>query len=72
MFASDIGHWGVPDVREALPEARELVDGGHLAEQHFAGFACGNVVCMFTGMHPNLLEATAVADAVRPYLRIAG
>ena len=30
MFASDIGHWDVPDVREVLPEAWELVEDGHL------------------------------------------
>jgi hypothetical protein len=48
-----------------------LVEDGHLAEPHFTDFMCGNVVRMLTGMHPSFLEATAVADAVRPYLRIA-
>ena len=30
LFASDIGHWDVPDVREVLPEAWELVEDGHV------------------------------------------
>ncbi|NNE72039.1 MAG: amidohydrolase family protein, partial [Acidimicrobiales bacterium] len=30
VFASDIGHWDVPDITEVLPEAWELVEDGHL------------------------------------------
>ena len=36
MFASDIGHWDVPDVRGVLPEAWELVEDGRLTEEDFA------------------------------------
>ena len=72
MFASDIGHWDVPDMREVLPEAWELVDHGHLTEENFADFACGNVVRMLTDMNPRFFEGTAVADGVRPYLRTSG
>jgi len=43
MFASDIGHWDVPDIREVLPEAWELVENEQLDEQEFADFTCGNV-----------------------------
>jgi predicted TIM-barrel fold metal-dependent hydrolase len=68
MFASDIGHWDVPDVRGVLPEAWELVEDGHLTESSFADFTCGNVVRMLTSMNPAFFEGTAVADAVRPYL----
>ena len=71
MFASDIGHWDVPDVREVLPEAWELVEDGHLTEEHFADFTCGNVVRMLTAMNPRFFEGTAVADAVRPHLGTA-
>jgi predicted TIM-barrel fold metal-dependent hydrolase len=72
MFASDIGHWDVPDVRGVLPEAWELVEDGHLTEQNFEAFACGNVVRMLTGMNPRFFDGTAVADAVAPYLGIRG
>jgi len=68
MFASDIGHWDVPDVRDVLPEAWELVEDGHLTEEDFAKFACGNVVRMLTSMNPRFFEGTAVADTVHPYL----
>jgi predicted TIM-barrel fold metal-dependent hydrolase len=42
IFASDIGHWDVPDIREVLPEAWELVEHGHIDEQEFRAFTCDN------------------------------
>ena len=42
MFASDIGHWDVPDVREVLPEAWELVEHGHIDEGEFRAFTYKN------------------------------
>jgi predicted TIM-barrel fold metal-dependent hydrolase len=72
MFASDIGHWDVPDVRQVLPEAWELVEKGHLTEESFARFTCGNVVQMLAAMNPGFFEGTAVVDAVRPYLAPIG
>ena len=35
---SDIGHWDVPDIREVLPEAWELVEHGHIDEEVFCAF----------------------------------
>ncbi len=69
MFASDIGHWDVPDVREVLPEAWELVEDKFLSEADFAEFTCGNVVRLLTDTNPDFFAGTAVADAVRPFVR---
>ena len=69
MFASDIGHWDVPDMREVLSEAWELVEHGHLTEADFSDFTCWNVVRMLTDLNPRFFEGTAVADVVRPYIR---
>ena len=30
MFASDLGHWDLPDACAVLPEAWELVERGHV------------------------------------------
>ena len=68
MFASDIGHWDVPDMREVLVEAWELVDDGLLDEDEFRDFTCGNVVKMLTASNPDFFTGTAVADAVRPFV----
>jgi predicted TIM-barrel fold metal-dependent hydrolase len=68
MFASDIGHWDVPDMREVLVEAWELVDDGFLDEDEFRDFTCGNVVKMLTAGNPDFFAGTAVADAVQPFV----
>ena len=65
IFASDIGHWDVPDMREILPEAWELVEKGLLSREDFRHFTCGNVVRLMTAANPRFFEGTAVADAVR-------
>ena len=38
IFASDVGHWDVRDMREVLPEAYELVEHGQITEEDFADF----------------------------------
>ena len=42
IFASDIGHWDVPDIREVLPEAWEMVEHGHIDEEEFRAFTYEN------------------------------
>ena len=44
IFASDIGHWDVPDIRDVLPEAWELVEDGHIGEEEFRAFTCDNAL----------------------------
>jgi len=68
MFASDIGHWDVPDVRTVLPDAWELVEAGHLSAADFSDFTCGNVSRALTDMNPRFFEGTSVAEAVRPFI----
>lgn len=60
MFASDIGHWDVPDVSQVLPEAWEAVDDGRLSREDFAAFAFTNAVRLWG---PRFFEPTIVADA---------
>jgi predicted TIM-barrel fold metal-dependent hydrolase len=63
IFASDVGHWDVPDMREVLPEAYELVEHGHVDEQQFSDFVFGNPVRLWAGMNPNFFRDTVVEDA---------
>jgi len=62
MFASDIGHWDVPDVLGVVPEAWELVEHGLVDEDGFRAFAFENVVSLFTGTNPAFFAGTVVAD----------
>jgi predicted TIM-barrel fold metal-dependent hydrolase len=63
MFASDIGHWDVPDFRGVLPDAWELVEHGLVDEDGFRAFAFENVVRLFGGTNPKFFEGTRVAAA---------
>jgi len=65
MFASDIGHWDVPDFRGVLPEAWELVEDGHLTRDDFRRFTFEHAARLFTGTSPDFFAGTVVEDAVR-------
>lgn len=64
IFASDIGHWDVPDFREVLPEAWELVDEGHLDSDDFRAFTCDNAISLLAGSRPDFFKGTVVEDYV--------
>jgi len=64
VFASDIGHWDVPDVRGVLPEAWEMVEHGHLDAAELKDFTCGNVVRALKAGNPRFFEGTAIAGTV--------
>jgi predicted TIM-barrel fold metal-dependent hydrolase len=60
MFASDIGHWDVRDVRDVLPEAYELVEHGHIDKDDFRDFTCTNVARLLTDANPGFFDGTVV------------
>jgi predicted TIM-barrel fold metal-dependent hydrolase len=68
IFASDIGHWDVPDVRHVLSGAWDLVEHGHLDETEFKAFTFDHPVALWTGTNPRIFEGTVVQDAVRRHL----
>jgi len=68
IFASDIGHWDVPDFREVLPEAWELVDDGHLDRDDFRAFTCDNAIELLAGARPDFFEGTVVEDYAKKRL----
>src|SRR5262249_52667401 len=44
IFASDIRHWGVPDIPQGLPQAWELVAHRPVDEVEFRAFTCDNAL----------------------------
>jgi predicted TIM-barrel fold metal-dependent hydrolase len=64
MFASDIGHWDVPDFSRVLCEAWELVERGHLDLEGFRAFTFDNPVALWTGTNPEFFAGTVVEAAV--------
>jgi predicted TIM-barrel fold metal-dependent hydrolase len=65
LFASDIGHWDVPDARHVVPEAWELVERGLLSEADFRAFTFGNAVSLWAGGNPTFFDGTVIEDDAR-------
>ena len=60
IFGSDIGHWDVPDLREVVAEAYELVESGAITEEDFRGFTFTNAVTFYGGMNRDFFKGTIV------------
>ena len=64
LFASDIGHWDVPDFARVVCEAWELVEKGHLDRSDFRAFTFGNPVALWCATNPNFFAGTIIEHAV--------
>jgi predicted TIM-barrel fold metal-dependent hydrolase len=64
IFSSDIGHWDVPDMREVLHEAHELVEDGRIDGDQFRDFVFTNPVALWTTGNPDFFKGTSVEAAV--------
>jgi hypothetical protein len=69
FFASDLGHWDVPEFDEPLEEASELVDHGILDADQLRDFLFTNPVHFYGALNPDFFAGTAIereaADALR-------
>jgi hypothetical protein len=64
MFASDIGHWDVTDMRYVLVEPWELVEHGTIDLDDFRAFTYANAVDLLTSMRPDFFAGTAIEHEV--------
>jgi predicted TIM-barrel fold metal-dependent hydrolase len=60
IFASDIGHWDVPDFRGVLSEAWELVEDGTLDAAQFRAFTFSNAARLMSATNPDFFQGTAI------------
>jgi predicted TIM-barrel fold metal-dependent hydrolase len=60
VLGSDLGHWDVPDMRDVVPEAYELVDDGRLDAEQFRAFTCDNPIRLHAQMNPDFFAGTPV------------
>jgi predicted TIM-barrel fold metal-dependent hydrolase len=63
IFASDIGHWDVPDARGVLPEAWELVEDCLATEADFRDLTYANPLSLWQGANPDFFAGTSLAPA---------
>jgi predicted TIM-barrel fold metal-dependent hydrolase len=60
FFASDLGHWDVPEFDEPLEEAFELVEHGILDAAQLREFLFLNPVRFYGALNPNFFTGTAI------------
>jgi hypothetical protein len=63
FFASDLGHWDVPEFDEPLEEAYELVEREILREDEFDDFVFTNPVRFYASMNPDFFNGTSIETA---------
>ncbi len=71
VFSSDFTHFDVPDFKEVIPEAFELVEKGFITEQDFREFTFTNAARLHTRNNPGFFKGTVVEKAVAEELRLA-
>jgi predicted TIM-barrel fold metal-dependent hydrolase len=64
FWASDSGHWDVPDLTQVLSDTWKLVEGGALTEANFRDLVFGNPYEFYAGTNPNFFAGTAVEQAL--------
>jgi predicted TIM-barrel fold metal-dependent hydrolase len=69
LFGSDIGHFDVPDMREVLVEAHELVDDGIITVDDFRDFVFTYPVEFWTGVNPDFFKGTGVERHATAWLK---
>ena len=71
IFSSDVGHFDVPDMRQVLPEAYELVEDELITADDFRDFTFANAVRLWGTVNPRFFEGTVVAKAAASVLGTA-
>ncbi|MGH8667353.1 MAG: amidohydrolase family protein [Burkholderiales bacterium] len=76
LFSSDFTHFDVPDFRDVIPEAFEMVEHGFVTEQDFREFTFTNAARLHTRNNPGFFTGTvvekAVADELAPAAPLSG
>src|SRR5271163_1966888 len=60
LFGSDIGHFDVPDMKDVVPEAYELVEDELITADDFRDFMFANPVRFWGEANPNFFKGTRV------------
>jgi predicted TIM-barrel fold metal-dependent hydrolase len=68
IYGSDLGHFDLPDMRDAAAEAYELVEKEWMSEEDFRDFVFVNPVKHKTDVNPDFFKGTVVEGAVKKLL----
>ncbi|MDF3066182.1 MAG: hypothetical protein K0R38_1783 [Polyangiaceae bacterium] len=65
FWASDSGHWDVPDLTEVLSDTWRLVEKGALTEQNFKDLVFTHPHSFFAGKNPDFFKGTQVEQKLK-------
>ena len=68
IYGSDMGHFDLPNMRDAAAEVWELVEHGCISEEDFRDFVFTNPVRAKAEVNPDFFKGTAVEDAAKSAL----
>ncbi|MBS1211805.1 MAG: amidohydrolase [Proteobacteria bacterium] len=60
FWASDSGHWDVPDLTDVLADTWSLVERGALTEENFRDLVSTNPLNFYGGANPDFFKGTAI------------
>jgi hypothetical protein len=60
IYSSDVGHWDVPDLTDALAEAFELAQEGVITDADFKAYVFDNPYKLYTEANPDFFKGTQV------------
>lgn len=63
FWASDSGHWDVPDLTEVLADTWSLVERGALTEDNFRDLVSTHPINFYCGANPDFFTGTAIDHA---------
>lgn len=72
LFGSNISHWDVPDMREVVAEAYELVDQGLITDEHLKDFLFTNPVTFYAAANRDFFKGTILESEVEKLLGAQG
>jgi len=64
VFSSDFTHFDVPDFKDVIPEAFEMVEKNFITEQDFKEFTFANAALLHTRNNPDFFKGSVVEQAV--------
>jgi predicted TIM-barrel fold metal-dependent hydrolase len=65
VYGSDLGHYDLPDMRDAAVEAYEGVEHGLMSEEDFRDFVFINPIKLHCGMNPDFFKGTVLEDSAK-------
>lgn len=60
IYSSDVGHWDVPDLTDALAEAHALVEKGIISDADFKAYVFENPYKLYTEANPDFFKGTVI------------